>query len=413
MITVRIGRQEHNLEQVLEAPADYARALDRAKTQLGYAECGCSMASPRPKLVIRRHGKIFILARWPDDPRPHRDGCPFHDRTSRGSGAPTDHDAFKSAGGVHDVRLDVSLKVAAGDPASNSRRQPSASSSRSQRRAAPLLAFLQYAWQSAGLHVWPGYGRRGWNACWSRLVAELAECRINGRPGSEVLHVMERWDESRTTELGEALDTFHNRARAGKDAYQRGLIIGELAELKPSPHGHKLKLRQASHWYYLSSDLYEQFQRKYAMALTGVDREDLRCVAVLAFEKSRQDYLNVMDLAAMLANPAFIPGDSSYEAAMADRLIAEGRAFEKPLRHVDRTPVHPDFRLTDTTPPTVIEVLGLAGDPEYDRRMAEKRAHYQQAGIPLVEWTPRIEALEQVKLPPATRRQSKTTTAAT
>ncbi|MDF3882661.1 hypothetical protein [Cupriavidus basilensis] len=98
---------------------------------------------------------------------------------------------------------------------------------------------------------------------------------------------------------------------------------------------------------------------------------------------------------------------------MADRLIAEGRAFEKPLRHVDRAPVHPDFRLTDTAPPTVIEVLGLAGDPEYDRRVAEKRAHYQQAGIPLVEWTPSIQALEQLKLPPAARRQSKTTTAAT
>ncbi len=116
MITVRIGRDEHNLEQVLEAPADYARALDRAKTQLGYVECGCRMASPRPKLVIRRHGKIFILARWPDDPRPHRDGCPFHDRTSRGNVAATDHDAFKTAGGVHDVRLDVSLKVAATFP---------------------------------------------------------------------------------------------------------------------------------------------------------------------------------------------------------------------------------------------------------------------------------------------------------
>ncbi len=75
--------------------------------------------------------------------------------------------------------------------------------------------------------------------------------------------------------------------------------------------------------------------------------------------------------------------------------------------------MHPDFRLTDTTPPTVIEVLGLAGDPEYDRRMAEKRAHYQQVGIPLVEWTPRIQALEQVKLPPPTRRKSKSNTAAT
>ncbi|WER50819.1 hypothetical protein CupriaWKF_31190 [Cupriavidus sp. WKF15] len=65
MTTVRIGIEEHDLEKVLESPADYARALERAKKLRGYAECRCNMTSPRPKLVIRAHGKIFILARWP------------------------------------------------------------------------------------------------------------------------------------------------------------------------------------------------------------------------------------------------------------------------------------------------------------------------------------------------------------
>ncbi|SCU77442.1 conserved hypothetical protein [Cupriavidus necator] len=412
MITVRIGSEEHDLERVLDSPADYARGLDRAKTHQGYAECGCSMASPRPKLVIRRHGKIFILARWPDDPRPHRDGCPFLNRFNRSNGVASARDAFQSADGTHDVRLDVSLKVAGGGQTA-SKRQPSSSASRSQRRAAPLLAFLQYAWQSAGLHVWPGYGRRGWNACWSRVVAELAECKINGRSGSEVLHVMERWDEARKAEQAAELEAFHDRASASKDGYQRGLIIGEVDALQPSPHGGRLKLRQARHWYFLSNDLYEQFQRKYAVAIAGIGREDSRCVAVIAFEKSRQGYLNVMDVAAMLANAQFLPCDSSYEVAMADRLIGAGRAFEKPLRHVDHAPVHPDFRLTDTTSETVIEVLGLAGNPEYDQRMAEKCAYYRQAGIRLVEWVPGTQPLDALKLPPATRRQSRAATTAT
>ncbi|MDX6008566.1 DUF1173 family protein [Cupriavidus necator] len=273
MFKVRIGSEEHDLDRVLDSPADYARELDRAKTHQGYAECGCNMVSPRPKLVIRRHGKIFILARWPDDPRPHLKGCPFLERFSRLNGAATEHDAFRSADGTHDVRLDVSLKVAAGGQTTSKRERPE-SASRSQRRAAPLLAFLQYAWQSAGLHVWPGYGRRGWNACWSRVVAELAECKINGRPGSEVLHVMERWDEARTAEQSAELEAFHDRASASKDGYQRGLIIGEIDSLQPSPHGGRLKLRQARHWYFLSKDLYEQFQRRYQMAIAGIGRED-------------------------------------------------------------------------------------------------------------------------------------------
>jgi hypothetical protein len=398
MTTVRIGSEEHDLEKVLESPADYARTLERAKTLRGYAECGCNMASPRPKLVIRHHGNIFILARWPDDPRPHHEGCPFLDRYNRLNCAATRRDPFQFAGGIHDMRLEVALKVAAGGQKTLTRR-PSTSAARTQRRAAPLLAFLQYASQSAGLHTWPGYGRRGWNACWSRLVAEMAESKINGRPGSEVLHVMERWDEARKADLAAGLEAFHNGASISKDSYQRRLIIGEVDALRPSPHGGQLKLRQARHWYFLSNELYEQFQQKYKIALTGIGREDLRCVVVLVFEKSRHGYLNVMDAAAMLANGQFIPCDSSYEAAMADRLVAEGRAFEKPLRHVENAPVHPDFRLTDTTPETVIEVLGLAGNPEYDQRMTEKRAHYRENGILLVEWVPATEPLASVQLP--------------
>ncbi|CAG9165645.1 DUF1173 family protein [Cupriavidus pinatubonensis] len=398
MITVRIGSEEHDLERVLESPADYARALELARGLGGYAECGCNMASPRPKLVIRAHGMIFILARWPDDPRPHLGGCPFLDRYNRLKGTTTKRDPFQFTGGIHDMRLDVALKVAAGGQKTPTRR-PSTAAARTQRRAAPLLAFLQYAWQSAGLHTWPGYGRRGWNACWVRLVGEMAECNINGRPGSEVLHVMERWDEARKADLAAELEAFHNGASISKDSYQRRLIIGEIDVLRPSPHGGQLKLRQARHWYFLSNELYEQFQQKYKIALTGIGREDLRCVVVLAFEKSRQGYLNVMDAAAMLANGQFIPCDSSYEAAMSDRLVAENRAFEKPLRHIDNAPVHPDFRLTDTVPETVIEVLGLAGNPEYDQRMAEKRAYYRENGLPLVEWVPTTESLAAVQLP--------------
>ncbi|CAG9180343.1 hypothetical protein LMG23992_04218 [Cupriavidus laharis] len=408
MTTIRIGSDELDLEKVLEFPADYARQLEFAKKLRGYAECGCNMTSPRPKLVVRAHGKIFILARWPDDPRPHREGCPFLERSTRLNGTTTKRDAFQFTGGIHDMRLDVALKVAAGGLKSPS--QSSTSATRTQRRAAPLLGFLQYAWQSAGLHIWPGRGRRGWNACWSRLVAEMAECKINGRPGSEVLHIMERWDEARKADLAAELEAFHDGASIDKDGYQRRLILGEVDVLRPSPHGGQLKLRQARHWYFLSTQLYEQFQQKYKIALTGIGREDLRCVVVLVFEKSRQGYLNVMDAAAMLANVQFIPCDSSYEAAMADRLVGEGRAFEKPLRHVDNAPIHPDFRLTDTAPETVIEVLGLAGQPEYDQRTAQKRAHYRESGIPIVEWVPTAEPLAAVQLPaPAARRSIRAT----
>lgn len=71
---------------------------------------------------------------------------------------------------------------------------------------------------------------------------------------------------------------------------------------------------------------------------------------------------------------------------MADHLVSRGRAFRKPLRHIGRSAVHPDFVLTDVNPEVVIEVLGMTGNPEYDARMAAKRQHYREHGIPCLEW---------------------------
>ena len=85
---------------------------------------------------------------------------------------------------------------------------------------------------------------------------------------------------------------------------------------------------------------------------------------------------------------------------MADRLIAERRAFRKPLRHIGRAATHPDFILTDVTPETVIEVLGLTGNSDYDARMAAKRAQYRAAGIPVIEWDATASPLATVQLPP-------------
>lgn len=68
------------LEEVQNNPARFALHLERAKKNPGYAVCGCkpsSILAPL-RLVVRRYGKLFHLARWPDEGAKHdATTCPF------------------------------------------------------------------------------------------------------------------------------------------------------------------------------------------------------------------------------------------------------------------------------------------------------------------------------------------------
>ncbi|CAG9186037.1 DUF1173 family protein [Cupriavidus pampae] len=386
MITVRIGGSEFPLDDVLDDPGRYARQLERAKTTQGFAECGCTTARPRPKLVIRRHRKIFLLARWPEQAHHHGGSCPFHRQAQANGGTADSLDAFRMRDGRHDMRLDVTLVASTHTPTKTVQRTPTGQSSKPQRRSAGLLSFLEYAWEQAGLNVWPGSGSRGWSACWSQLTSELADGRINGKPATDLLHVMERWEPARKADILAAFDAWQARLTSTASCNPRGILIGELESHGASQYGGKLALRQNSQRYFMSADIYARLQASFGGALAAIDKPDQRCIIVMLIEKSRSGYLTVVDIAAMLANRQFLPCDSSHEVAMADYLVAHGRAFRKPLRHIGRAPVHPDFVLTDVNPEVVIEVLGLSGNPEYDARMAAKRQHYRQHGIPCIEW---------------------------
>lgn len=403
MITVRIGGNEFPLDDVLEEPGRYARQLERAKTVQGFAECGCGTRRPRPKLVIRRHRDIFLLARWPEQSHHHAAGCPFNRASAIKSGSVDNLDAFRLQDGRHDIRLGATLTASARTPAGTVQRSPDGKSSKPQRRSAGLLAFLEYAWEQSGLNVWPGTGYRGWTACWSQLTSELADCRINGKPADGMLHIVQRWDASRRTEILAEFEAWQARLAPAAAGSPRGIVIGQIESHEPSQFGGKLVLRQSRQRYFLAADLYARLQASFGSALSAAGKDDQRCIGLLLVEMSKSGYLRVVDAAAMLANRQFLPCDSSHEIVMADHLIAQHRAFRKPLRHTQRAAVHPDFVLTDVAPEVVIEVLGMSGNADYDARMAEKRAYYLSTGTPSIEWDATAEPISSVRLPLANR----------
>uniref|UniRef100_UPI0004A6C153 DUF1173 family protein n=1 Tax=Nocardia brasiliensis TaxID=37326 RepID=UPI0004A6C153 len=144
---------------------------------------------------------------------------------------------------------------------------------------------------------------------------------------------------------------------------------------------------------YVDERLDAQLRRSYRNAFSdAAERVRGRRVVLFYVERSQGGFATAVDAAVMLTNRGYIPGDSSYEVQMADALTAAGRSFVKPLTfdaaadHAVTSAVFPDFVLTDEAA-TYVEVWGLFGRVDYERRKAEKLAHYQQTAARLIEWT--------------------------
>jgi hypothetical protein len=401
MTRILLNSKEYDLEDIQENPSLYVPALERAKIAPGFANCLCCAA--RPKLVVRRLGSGFILARWPLTGTEHdKETCTFYDDERRLlPGAGSANEAFIPGPTGLNAKLDVSVTVRTAGP------RPAAGGSVSTgagagRRTAGLLAFLEYLWEGANLHKWYGDRYRSWSTCFSRLSEQVDGGMINSQPMSEILHVMEPFAEDRKGEIDARFQTFLDGIVRGPDHSRRGFLLCEIKEWRSSKFGYQVFIRQ-SHLarIFISKNLHDASAKSFAGAWTCVGAPDRRNVALLVLERNSAGTLNVVDMAAMLLSKAYLPCDSSYEVELAERLVAEARRFTKPLRHVGATEVHPDFVLNDTHPETVIEVYGMTGNAKYDARKLEKQAHYAAHSVRCVEWVPATTPLSSLALPRA------------
>lgn len=215
-----------------------------------------------------------------------------------------------------------------------------------------------------------------------------------------VLHVMRRYDENEAQSIVAEFDDFLGRIETTPTVSQRGLVLGELRTVDASRYGFVVKLRQTKRTFFASKQLIEMAAASFRSAWAMVGDASARIVVLAVIERTKEGNLRIVDIALQLCNSSFIPCDSSYEVAMANRLVAERRRFTKPLRLEAGDQLLPDFQLSDTKALTAFEVYGMQGNPQYLERKKEKQAHYARTATPCVEWIPPAK-LASVRLPAA------------
>lgn len=432
---VRIATKRVRLSAVREAPATYSRDFEQARVDPGHGWCLCTPNTPH-RLVIRRKSHagtaaVFFLAGWPDEGEAHDIDCPFYKDPESESGKTSESKSCfeEGADGTFKItpRFSVSLKVDATvrdkDPV-----EPSAGGSRSTR-GATLLALLQYLWSETGLHRW----RAGWNRDWGRVRYELGTKVQDGQMGkkslADLIYIPPRYTpaaaDKNKAEFAARQEPLFTSSRKFLDAQEKIaagkaasavretlLIIAPLRGIKESQYdSFQIQLGHIAQSIYCKSALMRKLQSRFGRTLKTLGDREGHVIGIFHVEGTPRGYLHLIDAGFMRTSSRFIPVDSSYEETVAEALVAANRNFAKPV-HIESGDdtiggkVLPDFILYDTASRRCyMEVFGIEGREEYDRRKREKREFYRDQGVATWEWD-LTQTRDMPELPPRIERSA-------
>ncbi|MCZ4603314.1 DUF1173 family protein [Streptomyces sp. Lzd4kr] len=384
---VRLADKSLPLIVLREHATDYATLFARARAEVGHGQCLCQ--TPALRLVIRcsRAGR-YHLAGWPGEGELHDPRCSFHKLASELTG----RDGY-STEAIHEsddgvaIRFSAALarKLSAPEPATT----PTEHREGRARRTVGLLGLLHWLWEETQLIAWhPRWRRRTWWVCHARLSEQIAGCSINNEELTEALYVVPPFREQHARRNIAAFETFRiARLKRRGDTQRRGLILGEIRDVKPTRYGIRYALAHHHGALFANNALDARLRRSYRPAFSAAaDEHGARRIGLFLVELSPKGNVRVVDMAAMLVSKLYIPADSSHEVVMANALTGAGRAYVKPVRYDGSDLVFPDFVLTDTHPHSYVEVYGIHGRESYDQRKRVKQAHYQRQGAALIEW---------------------------
>jgi hypothetical protein len=171
---------------------------------------------------------------------------------------------------------------------------------------------------------------------------------------------------------------------------QAAIVVGEIMECRngikvEDSLGLKLKLLNVPLW--LPRLVARKATNSFGQLFGEIGKPDRRILAIAVVFRSKTSFF-VSDGGLIRTNRQFIPVDSSYELKVADKLIAEKRAYSKPLKLDEELRYLPDFLLHDCQEPWVLEVFGMTNDDKYQAHKLEKLQYYRDRGIPCWQWEP-------------------------
>ena len=385
---VRLGRRVVSLSVLRRFPGRWTDLYSHTKSEVGWAVCLCT--NPGLRLVIRSRSGRYHLAGWPGDGTRHASACDFYKPAGPSGRTSYAEQAIVVSEEGTTIRLETPLQVRHDARSAAAPSDVGVEAGGESRRAVSLLGLMHHLWEAASLHEWrPQWKRRSWHVCYGRLAEQAASCTINERALADALYLVPPYQPARAETNAAALEKFQARLGRHDAIGHRGLLLGEIREVTPTPYGVRVALAHQRTPVFASGVLLERLERSYRTTLSREAGGDARRVMLGLVERTSAGNLSLLDAAIMLTNGTYLPAESMLEVRMAQHLVDGGRAFVKPLRYdATKEAVFPDFMLADTRRPVYVEVYGVQGRPEYEARKRAKTDYYREHDIPVISWEP-------------------------
>ncbi|WP_234265226.1 DUF1173 family protein [Hydrogenophaga sp. NFH-34] len=398
------SQQQHSLVQIAGEqvqrdlqefnPVHWQVLLKRAKDGGIEPTCLCRGSGRPLPMHIARRGRTYVLKKMPMGGDQHHPACLSYGTVAGlGRGKESTEALQKGSDGRLDIKLDVPLTTVISSNA-GSRRDRVASEGTTSRNAVTVLGLLHVLWEKAGLNRWePLNGAppvRRLTAVYQKLDEELQDITFGRISGEQLIFVPDtRIDPA---DLRSKHDALHEQNRLlcgyfGSDLRPVLFVIGELRSAFQSRYGVGLRLKglgdDATIW--MGEKPAQALHGQITTAVNRMGRLQGHTMVLAGVQFSPKGSLNWNVGALMSTSDVFIPVESSYEALVADRLVLQGRSFEKPLRFTSEDTVHPDFILRDAQDPVYMEVFGM-DSPKYLQCKRDKLADYASRGRALWCW---------------------------
>jgi len=357
----------------------------------GKADVRCTCpgdGEKRLSIHSRANSDRFHLARFPETGAEHSEDCVYYgvDPSMSGLGSYRRGVVQELDDGAVKIKLKVGLQQrAAVAPQDSENAGPAETKAatprpRSGQASMTLLGLLHFLWTQASINTWaPGMeGKRNLGVVHHHLM-RVAMATYAGRVRLSQNLVI-------STPSGSGQQAGQNKAKSLDAITQRRrlVVVAPLAQHQEGMDGSNVLPIAGFHGIphlMLDDGIWASMERRFLRELDAW-RAGNPVVAVAQTDPPKSSAgsmrAQVVDISLMQITRDWIPVDSGYEALIAEKLVAEKRRFEKPLRFdAGEDAVFPDFWLRDRPVPLPLEVWGLS-TPDYQARKKEKAAHYDE-----------------------------------
>jgi hypothetical protein len=307
----------------------------------------------------------FVIKRMPETGAEHCPTCPSFEllASESGLGEVLGEAIIERGPDVVEVRLDFPLTRRIGPSVATPERRPSREVTVA-RKELSLHGLLHYLWERAGFNRWYPrmQGKRSYWVLRKFLLQACAEVETKGLRLAERVFIPESFSKDQVAEIARRRDEALSILLSPDPALQFKMMIavGELKELRATALGYELVLKHLPDCaFFIEEKAGARAKRTFEPELQALSAGQVKLIAACLFHAKREHVYQIESLTLMMTSSEWIPLDHGYEKDLVAKLVAEQRAFLKPLRYeAKHAGKFPNFLLLDAgEQPIALDIL--------------------------------------------------------